>query len=297
MSLKIAGIGEILWDVFPHGRKLGGAPTNFAYFVKNLGQDGLVASRIGNDPLGREILDLLNQLGLAEDFIQIDLKHPTGTVRVRIDDIGQPDYIINENVAWDFLELSDRWKELSREVDVVCFGTLAQRSLRSRRTIVDFLKMAPGSAIKVFDINLRQEFHSPKIIFQSLELATILKLNKGELELLKNLMGCPQGRDDIGFCRKLMGRYDIKLVCITRGEDGSLLINGSGYYDHSGYKVPVADTVGAGDAFTAAMVIRYLEGGTLEEISSFANRLGSWVCSHTGPTPVLDEEIKGFFSK
>jgi fructokinase len=297
MSLKIVGIGEILWDVFPHGRKLGGAPANFTYFVKNLGHDGLIVSRIGNDSLGREILDSLKELGLAEDFIQIDLKHPTGTVGVRIDDNGQPDYVINENVAWDFLGLSDRWKELSGKADIICFGTLAQRSLKSRRTIVDFLKMAAGGAIKVFDINLRQEFYSPKIIFQSLELATILKLNEVELELLKNLMGCPQRRDDVGFCRKLMDKYDVELICITRGKDGSLLIDRNGYYDHPGYKISIADTVGAGDAFTAAMVIRYLDGGTLEEMSNSANRLGSWVSSHTGPTPILDKEIKKFFSK
>jgi len=297
VSLKIMGIGEILWDVFPQGRKLGGAPANFAYFVKNLAQDGLIASRIGNDPLGIEILDSLKELGLTEDFIQIDLKHPTGTVGVKINDSGQPDYIINEKVAWDFLELSDRWKRLSGEADVICFGTLAQRSLKSRKTIINFLKLSGNSVIKVFDINLRNDFYSLKIIYQSLELATILKLNQDELELLKNLTGFPEKRDDIDFCRKLMGRFDIKLVCITRGKAGSLLIDRNNYYDHPGYKVPVADTVGAGDAFTAAMVIRYLDGGTLEEMSIFANRLGSWVSSRTGPTPVLDKEIKRFLSK
>ena len=295
MPYKIVGIGEVLWDVFPHSRKLGGAPANFAYFVKKLGQDGLVASKVGDDFLGKEIMDSLFKLGLAGDFIQIDYKHPTGTVDVKIDDNGQPDYIISKNAAWDFLEFSDRWKKLAKEADVICFGTLAQRSLKSRRTIIDFLKMARSSTIKVFDINLRQNFYSLKTISQSLELATILKLNTEELGILKNLMGYSSEKNDINFCRRLMNEYGIKLVCLTMGEDGSLLMDESDYYDHPGYKVSVADTVGAGDAFTAAMVIQYLEGRTLEEMSNSANRLGSLVSAHTGPTPVLDEEIKKLF--
>lgn len=297
MPYKIVGIGEVLWDVFPHSRNFGGAPANFAYFVKKLGQNGLVASKVGDDFLGKEIMDSLFKLGLAGDFIQIDSEHPTGTVDVKIDDNGQPDYIINKNAAWDFLEFSDRWKKLAKEADVICFGTLAQRSLKSRRTIIDFLKMARSSTIKVFDINLRQNFYSLKTIVQSLKLATILKLNTEELGIMKNLMGYSSEKNDINFYRRLMNEYGIKLVCLTRGEDGSLLMDESDYYDHPGYKISVADTVGAGDAFTAAVVIRYLDGGTLEEMSSSANRLGSWVSSRTGPTPVLDEEIKRFLSK
>jgi len=294
---KIIGIGEVLWDVFPHSRKLGGAPANFAYFVKKLGQNGLVASKVGDDLMGKEILDSLFKLGLAGDFIQIDSEHPTGTVDVKIDDNGQPDYIINKNAAWDFLEFSDRWKKLAREADVICFGTLAQRSLKSRRTIIDFLKMARSSTIKVFDINLRQNFYSLKTIIRSLELATILKLNKEEIRLLRNLMGYSSKKNDINFCRRLMNEYGIKLVCLTRGEDGSLLMDESDYYEHPGYKISIADTVGAGDAFTAAMVMQYLEGRALEEMSNSANRLGSWVSAQIGPTPVLDEEIKELFYK
>lgn len=295
MPHKIVGIGEILWDVFPHSRKLGGAPANFAYFVKKLGQDGLVASRVGDDFLGKEIMDSLFKLGLARDFIQIDSKHQTGTVDVKIDDGGRPDYIINKNVAWDFLELNNRWEKLAGEADVICFGTLAQRSLKSRRTIVNFLKMARSTAIKVLDINLRQNFYSLKIIIRSLELATILKLNKEELWQLRNLMNYSNEKNDINFCRKLINEYGIKLICLTRGEDGSLLIDESDYYDHPGYKISVADTVGAGDAFTAAMVMQYLGGRTLGEMSSSANRLGSWVSSQIGPTPALDEDIKKLF--
>ena len=297
MPSKVIGIGEILWDLFPKGKKLGGAPANFAYFVKNLGQDGLTASRIGNDPPGADILNLLKDIGLDEKFIQVDSKYPTGTVVVKLRGSGQPDYIISEKVAWDFLEFSDNWKKLSREADVICFGTLAQRSLKSRRTIMNFLKLSGNNAVRVFDINLRQNFYSLTTIIQSLELATILKLNQDELEVLKNSEGFPHISDDISFCRKLMGIYDIGLTCVTRGENGSLLIDRNCYHDHPGYKVTVADTVGAGDAFTAGMVIRYLQGGTLEDMSIFANRLGSWVASRTGSTLELDEEIKRYLSK
>ena len=290
-KFKIIGLGEILWDVFPQGKKLGGAPANFAYYISKLGQNGTIASRIGNDILGREILDSLDKLNLAGDFIQIDYSHPTGTVDVKLVNSGQPDYIINKNVAWDFLELSDSWIKLAAGADVVCFGTLAQRSFKSRSTIIDFLKIANSNAIKVFDINLRQNFYSIKTIIESLKFTTILKLNIEELGLLKNLMGYFNGKNYIHICSRFINEYNIKLLCLTKGENGSLLVDKNDYFEHPGYKVSVADTVGAGDAFTAAMVIQYLNGKTLKEISNSANKLGSWVSSQSGATPILDDEI------
>jgi fructokinase len=297
MSYKIVGIGEILWDVFPGSKKLGGAPANFAYFVKKLGQDGLIASRVGSDLLGKEILDSLAKLGLDKDYIQIDSIYPTGTVDVRIDNSGQPDYIINENVAWDFLELNEGLKKLAGEADVICFGTLAQRSLKSRATIIDFLKMSRSSIVKILDINLRQNFYSLETIVQSMEFATVLKLSVEELEIIKNLMGYYSEEKSIEVCRDLIDKYSLRLICLTRGEEGSLLVDENSYYDHPGYRVHVSDTVGAGDAFTAAVIIKYLEGSSIEEISNSANRLGSWVCSQAGPTPVLDNKIKEDFMK
>lgn len=291
---KIVGIGEILWDVFPDGKKLGGAPANFAYFAKNLGQEALTASRVGDDSSGKEILNSLKALKLSRDFIQIDPGHQTGAVEVRIDSDGQPDYIIRQSVAWDFLKLTEKWKELAFNSDLICFGTLAQRFTQSRKTIIDFLRLSKKSAIKVLDINLRQNFYSREIIIHSLELCTILKLNEKELEMLKEILIIPGRKDDAGFCRTLMGKYDIKLICITRGVKGSILIDKNDYYKHPGYRVKVADTVGAGDAFTAAVAVKYIEGGNLKEISDIANRLGSWVCSQAGPTPPFTEEIKEF---
>jgi fructokinase len=293
MPYKITGLGEILWDVFPDGKKLGGAPANFAYFVKNLGQEGFIASRVGNDSMGKEILASLEKLNLSSDFIQIDPVHPTGTVEVKVDTDGQPDYIITESVAWDFLELSQKWKELAAQVDAVCFGTLAQRSQRSRETIIDFLDLSGKSTVKVLDINLRQNFYSLEAIERSLKLSTILKLSEGELGLIRKISGASYDKSDIVFCRELMEAYNIKLACITKGSQGSLLIDKKNYYRHPGYRVDVADTVGAGDAFTAAVAVGYLNGANLKEMSDTANRLGSWVCSKEGPTPQPGREVIG----
>ncbi|MDD3819472.1 MAG: carbohydrate kinase [Actinomycetota bacterium] len=291
MSYKITGIGEVLWDVFPGGKEPGGAPANFAYFVKNLGQDGIIASRVGSDPLGKEILESLGRLNLSRDFIQIDPVHPTSTVEVKVDSGGQPDYIIKESVAWDFLELTEEWKELAVKTDVICFGTLAQRSPVSRKTIIDFLSLSSKGTIKILDINLRQNFYSPEVIKKSLELSTILKLNENELELIRKMSGASPKKSEILFCRELMTKYDIELICVTKGGEGSLLINKENHYRHPGYKVKIVDTVGAGDAFTAAVAVGYMKGASLKEISDAANRLGSWVCSQKGPTPPLDEKI------
>ena len=291
MPYKITGIGEVLWDVFPGGKEPGGAPANFAYFVKNLGQDGIIASRVGSDTLGEEILMSLENLNLSRDFIQIDPVHPTSTVEVKVDSGGQPDYIIKESVAWDFLELTEEWKELAAKTDVICFGTLAQRSPVSRKTIIDFLSLSSKGTIKILDINLRQNFYSPEVIKKSLELSTILKLNENELELIRKMSGASPEKSEILFCRELMTKYDIELICVTKGGEGSLIVDKKNHYRHSGYKVKIVDTVGAGDAFTAAVAVGYLKGANIKEISDAANRLGSWVCSQKGPTPPLDEKI------
>jgi fructokinase len=292
---KIISIGEILWDIFPSGKELGGASTNFSYFVRKLGQDGLIASRVGSDEAGREILTSLQKLKIPLDYIQIDPYHPTGIVDVKVGPVGLPDYVIKENVAWDYIELNEGLKKLAGEADVIYFGTIAQRSLTSRKTISDFLKLSGENITRIFDINLRQNFYSPEIIKSSLKFSTIIKLNEKELEKLKEMMGSTCQDDDINFCRELMDKYDIKLVCITRGEKGSIIIDKDHFYQHPGYKVTVVDTVGAGDAFAAAMVVKYIEGGTLEEISEFANQIGSWVCTKKGATPLLTQEIKRLF--
>jgi len=288
---NIVGLGEILWDIFPEGKKLGGAPANFAYYVKSLGQNGIIASRVGSDPPGKEILDYIEDLGLDGTYIQSDPIYPTGTVDVTLDGTGQPDYIINKKVAWDHLESDNSLKELAPVTDAVCFGTLAQRSLQSKNTIAEFLKRTGNDTIKIFDINLRQNFYSGEMIRQSLEYATILKLNNHELKILKDMPGHSNNDSEINLCKKIIKEYDLELLCLTKGDMGSLILSKNEYFIHRGYKVEVADTVGAGDAFTAAMAVQYLKGKTLEEISNAANKLGSWVSSQRGATPVLSEKI------
>jgi len=288
---NIVGIGEILWDIFPDGKKLGGAPANFAYYVKRLGQNGIIVSRVGCDPLGKEILKSVEELNLDNTYIQSDSSYPTGTVDVKLDKTGQPNYIINKKVAWDFLILDNSLKKLAADADAVCFGTLAQRSSKSKDTISKFLKLTGSNTIKIFDINLRQNFYSNRILRQLLKNTTILKLNSNELEILKNLLGYSNNDSEINLCKKIINENNLELLCLTKGNKGSLILDRSDYFIHKGYKVEIADTVGAGDAFTAAMIVQYIKGKTLKEISNAANKLGSWVSSQSGATPVLNEKI------
>ncbi len=288
---NIVGIGEILWDIFPEEKKLGGAPTNFAYYAKCLEQNGIIASRVGSDPLGKEILQSVESLNLDRTYIQSDSIYPTGTVDVKLDKTGQPSYIINKEAAWDFLILDNSLKKLAADADAVCFGTLAQRSSKSENTISKFLKLTGSKTIKIFDINLRQNFYSGRIIRQLLKNTTILKLNSNELEILKNLLGYSDNDNEINLCKKIMSENNLELLCLTKGDKGSLILDRSDYFIHKGYKVEIADTVGAGDAFTAAMIVQYVKGKTLKEISNAANKLGSWVSSQSGATPILNEKI------
>jgi len=294
-KIKIIGLGEILWDMLPEGKKLGGAPANFAYYVSKLGQIGIVASRVGNDSLGKEILESMEKLNLNKKYIQIDPKYLTGTVSVELDSNGQPDYTIHKNVAWDYLDFSKSWKHLAKEADVICFGTLAQRSSKSKNTMLDFLKSARPEVIKLLDINIRQNFYSMEAIEESIKLSNILKLNIDELKIIRNLFTYSNTKNEIDLCLELINDFKLDLLCLTKGENGSLVLNSKEYYEHPGYKVSVLDTIGAGDAFTAAMIVQYLKGKTLREISDLANRLGSWVASQSGPTPELRPEVVKYF--
>lgn len=294
-KIKIIGLGEILWDMLPEGKKLGGAPTNFSYYVSKLGQIGIIASRVGNDSSGKEILESMEKLELNNKYIQIDPNYPTGTVSVKIDNKGQPDYEILHNVAWDFLDFNKSWKHLAEEADVICFGTLVQRSYKSKNTIFNFLKSAKPEAIKLLDINIRQNFYSIEVIEESIKLSNILKLNTNELKLIRNLFNYSNNKNEIDLCLDIINDFKLDLLCLTRGEKGSIIMSGKEYYEHKGYKVSVVDTIGAGDAFTAAMIVQYIKSKTLQEISDLANRLGSWVSSQSGPTPELSHDlVKGF---
>lgn len=284
----VVGLGEILWDLLPSGRQLGGAPANFAYCSHLLGDRAVVASRIGEDELGREVRESLLVRGLTDQFLQIHTEQPTGTVNVRLDTAGQPKFEITHPVAWDFLEWTDTWKALAESADAVCFGSLAQRSPQSRRTILDFVDATRSDAFRIFDVNLRQSFYSVEIIRESIKRANLVKLNHEELPRIKELLGISSS-DTFLFCKELAEKFELYLVCVTRGANGSLLSDGRRVHEHPGFQVLVRDTVGSGDAFTAALVHEHLRGSSLAEMNDSANRLGAWVASCGGAMPQVPQ--------
>ena len=282
------GLGELLWDVFPGSRQLGGAPANFAYMTGLLGDEGIVASRVGTDELGEEAEARIAVLGLETSYIQTDSTYRTGVVNVQLDTKGQPTFEIAEPVAWDYLEWTAAWQSLAQRADAVCFGSLAQRSPQSRQTTLSFLKSIRPATTRIFDVNLRQPFYSPQVLVDSTKHADIIKLNHDELPAVVRLLGFPF-HDEESAAQWLRHTFRIKLVCITRGARGSLLVSEYGVHEHPGIRVEVADTVGSGDAFTAALVYHYLRKHSLAAMNEAANRMGAWVASQTGATPAGDE--------
>jgi fructokinase len=306
MKKKVVGLGEVLWDVLPERTCLGGAPANFAYITTLMGDHGMVASRVGEDSRGLDALRRMEELGLNIDHVQTDGEHATGTVKVELDGKGQARFEIAHPVAWDFLEWTADWQRLAEKADAVCFGSLAQRAEESRATIRRFLKATSPRAVKVFDVNLRQSYYSEEVLAESMKLADIVKLNDEELPKIMSLggfadssgqgsgrgssHGSGQGsanKDELAWAQRLLSAFDLKLVCVTRGGRGSLLVRGGESSEHPGFRVRVADTVGSGDAFTAGLVHEYLHGASLTLMNEVANRVGAWVASEVGamPTP------------
>jgi fructokinase len=286
-SPVIVGIGEILWDMLPAGRQLGGAPANFAYHANALGARVVVVSRVGDDDLGREILDRLNALGLDRAHVGTDPDHPTGTVDVRVDAAGVPEYVIHEPVAWDFLRADPPLRGLASDCAAVCFGTLAQRHPQSASAIREFVRSVPSTCLRVCDINLRQSYFTRDVVSTSLGMADVLKLNDGELPVIARLLQTSaHGRDPV---RRIMQQFPVRLVALTRGAGGSLLFEKGGRVsEHAGLKAePLVDTVGAGDAFTAALVMGLLANRDLDRINAAANRLAAYVCTQPGATPPI----------
>ena len=286
--MLVVGLGEVLWDLFPEGKQLGGAPANFAYITNLLGDRGIIASRVGHDALGSEIQERLGTLGLEASYLQSDSARPTGTVRVRVDQDGQARFEITDMVAWDFLEWTPAWESLAQQADAICFGSLAQRSPASRETIHKFLGAARPGTARIFDVNLRQAFYSAKVLSESLKFADIAKLNAEELPRVVELLGIPHHGEQPS-AERLRFAYGLKLVCVTRGAQGSLLVSEFERHEHPGFRVQVADTVGAGDAFTAALVHHFLRGAGLAAMNEAANRIGAWVASCVGATPSSDD--------
>ena len=283
------GLGELLWDMLPKGKQIGGAPFNFARHCNQLGLEGFPVSQIGIDELGNETVSLLKDWGITPDFVSRDPQHETGTVNIRLDNQGKPNYEIRDDAAWDFIQHNLLLEQLAPKVDIVCFGTLAQRSDASRSTIYSFLDRMSSDAIKLFDVNLRQHFYSIGSIEASLERASILKLSDEELPVLKNAFSL-SGSVEVQLS-ELKNRFELKLIAYTRGAEGSLLIDGSGTDDHPGTIITTIDTIGAGDSFSATLCTGLLQGLTLAPLNENANQVAAYVCSQRGATPALPESI------
>ncbi|MGP8201547.1 MAG: PfkB family carbohydrate kinase [Limisphaerales bacterium] len=285
--MNVIGIGEILWDLLPSGKQLGGAPANFAYHAGALGARSCVISRVGQDSLGVEILQRLQSLGLPTADIQVDPSAPTGTVSVTLSADGQPRFTIQENVAWDRLALEKSALAAAAEADAVSFGTLAQRREPARGTIQALLAVVRPGALRILDLNLRQHYFSRDIIETSLRLANIVKLNDSEWPVLAKMLGLRGSlREQI---EELARQRAQRLVCLTRGAQGSLLYSEGQWAEDPGEPVAVKDTVGAGDAFAAALAVGLLAGQPLDAINRRANQVARHVCACEGATPPLPE--------
>lgn len=293
MSFTVIGIGEVLWDVFPSRRRMGGAPVNFACHCRQLGARGVPVSCVGADEDGAAIRRAVAELGLEDTHLQVDPTAPTGTVEVLLDAQGKPVYRIREGVAWDFIFMNEALKQLAPAVDAVCFGTLAQRWPASRDTIRRFVALCPERALKIFDVNLRQAFFSKELIEASLRLATVLKVSDEELPVLASLFGL--GGGVLEQIRQLVARFDLRLVAYTRGAEGSMLVTADTGVDHPGCKPAAIDTVGAGDSYTATLCMGLLLGRTLEEIIEHASQVAAFVCEQPGATPVLPERLANYY--
>ena len=290
MNKLIVGIGEALWDVLPEGKKLGGAPANFAYHVSQFGLDSRVVSAIGHDRLGEEIIEQLNDKGVEYNIDVVP--YPTGTVQVEIDQAGIPQYNIKENVAWDNIPYSDTLHEIAKQTRAVCFGSLAQRSIVSRETINRFIDAMPkdDETLTVFDVNLRQGFYNKEILVNSMERCNVLKINDEELVTVSRMFGYP-GIDLQDKCWILLGKYNLKMLILTCGINGSYVFTPGSVSFQETPVVEVADTVGAGDSFTAAFISSILKGKSVPEAHKTAVAVSAYVCTQNGAMPVLPKQF------
>ena len=284
MKFKIVGLGEVLWDLLPSGRKLGGAPANFACHAHALGAQACVVTRVGNDAAGQDIINRLQSQGIQCGTVQVDEIAETGTVTVTLTQ-GMPHYVIHEQVAWDRLEATPAALAAIQSADAICFGSLAQRSEPARTNIQKLVAGAPSGTLRVFDINLRQKYFSREVVETSLRLANVLKLNDGELPVLAELFGFAGTAREL--IQQLANQFRLELVALTRGPAGSLLFRHGEWSDCPSVPIKVVDTVGAGDAFTAALVMGLLRKMRLDDINAFADEVARFVCSCSGATPPL----------
>ncbi len=281
----VVGLGEVLWDLLPAGKQLGGAAANFAYHAQTLGAAAKLVSTVGDDGLGKEMLEKLGDMQMAVDCVTVHPTAPTGTVSIALTENGQPQYTIRENVAWDYITPNELARATVARADAICFGTLAQRSAVSRAAIRSLVASTRPAAYRVFDVNLRQNFFSAEVIESSLRLANIVKISDEEFPLLAGMLGLPAAAPE--QLAELARRFDLELVALTRGAKGSVFYSHGRYSQVKGVPAKVVDTVGAGDSFTAAMVMGLLAGWDLDRINGRANEVAAYVVSQPGATPKL----------
>ena len=288
MNKVIVGLGEALWDCLPDGRKLGGAPANFAYHSSQFGNDAYAISAVGNDALGDQTLKEFDAKHLKYVMPRVDF--PTGTVQVELDEEGVPTYDIRQNVAWDNIPFTPEIENIARHCGCVCFGSLAQRNGASRNTIHRFLDATPKGCLKIFDINLRQNFYTKEVIRESLKTCDILKINDEELVTIGRLFGYP-GLDIENKCYLILGKYNLKMLVLTCGTNGSYVFAPGVKSFQPTPKVEVADTVGAGDSFTGTFASAILAGMPLKEAHELAVEVSAYVCTQPGAMPQLPQEF------
>jgi fructokinase len=294
VSFRVLGVGEVLWDLLPAGAQPGGAPANFACHARALGADAAIVSRVGDDALGRDILRRFEAFGLPAGLVQVDESAPTGTVGVELDAGGVPRFTIHGDAAWDRVLATQAAREAAAKADAVCFGSLGQRAEPSRSSVQSLVAATPLRALRIFDVNLRQPFYSPEVLEQSLRLANVLKLNDAELPVLASLFGTdgsPEAQLEV-----LARRFSLRVVALTRGARGSLLRGPTGWDDHPGLAADVVDTVGAGDAFTAALTLGLLLDWPLDRTNAHANEVACHVCGCAGATPSLPPRLVDVFA-
>ena len=284
--MNILSIGEVLWDLLPAGRKVGGAPANVAFHCMQLGADVRMLSRVGDDDLGRELIEFYRSLGLSTELIETDPTAPTGTVGVELID-GQPKYTIHENVAWDRIEATDDAIRFAQTADAVCFGSLAARNEATLRTIRRLVSETPQTALRVLDLNLRDPFVDRNVIESVLGLANILKMNDDELVRISEMFDVP-GSAVKQQTEWIIDRYALKMLILTCGSHGSMIFVAGQEFFHPGCKVNIIDTVGAGDAFTATVIVGLLSDWPIDTINERANEIAAFVCTQSGATPVLN---------
>lgn len=289
MKQIIVGLGEALWDCLPDGKKLGGAPANFAYHVGQFGFDTIAVSAVGNDRLGDETIASLEAKGLK--YMMPRVSYPTGTVQVTLDDNGIPTYDIRENVAWDNIPFTPELEDLAHNCRAVCWGSLAQRNVVSRDTINKFLDTAPKDCLKIFDINLRQNFYTKEVISESIKRCNVLKINDEELVVIGRLFGYP-GLDMENKCWLILGKYNLDMLVLTCGVNGSYVFTPGSVSFQETPLVDVVDTVGAGDSFTGTFCASILSGMSVKDAHALAVKVSAFVCTQSGAMPVLPEELK-----